>query len=115
MFAGPSPSSAAETAVSEFYKSLSHDWQDPLAWTHFRIEGTHELTGLLFLPAKAPFDLGGERKDTADVHARYAFVPAADDLAGTELELEPLAPVDRAVELGAIFECSRIMDLNCIA
>src|SRR5262245_21227178 len=41
----------------EFYKHTSHDWNEPLAWTHFKVEGTHELTGLLFLPRKAPFDL----------------------------------------------------------
>jgi molecular chaperone HtpG len=41
----------------EFYKHLGHDWTDPLAWTHFKVEGTQELTGLLFVPAQAPFDL----------------------------------------------------------
>jgi len=41
----------------EFYKHTSHDWREPLAWTHFKIEGTHELTGLLFVPEKAPMDL----------------------------------------------------------
>ena len=41
----------------EFYKHTSHDWSEPLAWTHFKVEGAHELTGLLFLPSKAPTDL----------------------------------------------------------
>ena len=57
-----SKSEIEDEQYNEFYKSLSHDWQAPLAWTHFRIEGTHELTGLLYLPGKAPFDLGGDRK-----------------------------------------------------
>src|SRR5436190_4408608 len=46
----------------EFYKALSHDWQDPLAWTHFKVEGAHELMGLLYIPAKAPFDVVERRK-----------------------------------------------------
>ena len=45
----------------EFYKHLSHDWTDPLAWTHFKVEGTQELTGLLFLPENPPFDLFDQR------------------------------------------------------
>ncbi len=46
---------------NEFYKHLSHDWSDPLAWTHFKVEGTQELTGLLFVPGQAPFDLFDQR------------------------------------------------------
>ena len=41
----------------EFYKALTHDFSDPLAWTHNRVEGRSEYTQLLFLPSKAPFDL----------------------------------------------------------
>ncbi len=42
---------------NEFYKHLSHDWEDPLATTHFRVEGTQEMTGLLFVPSQQPMDL----------------------------------------------------------
>lgn len=42
---------------TEFYKHVSHDWDEPLARTHFTIEGTQLFTGLLFLPKHAPFDL----------------------------------------------------------
>ncbi len=41
----------------EFYKHISHDWQEPLAWGHNRVEGNLEYTSLLYLPGKAPFDL----------------------------------------------------------
>ena len=48
----------------EFYKSISHDHEDPLAWAHNRVEGNSEYTQLLYIPAKAPFDLY-----TRDKHA----------------------------------------------
>ena len=41
----------------EFYKSLAHDFADPLAWSHNRVEGKREYTSLLFVPGSAPFDL----------------------------------------------------------
>ncbi len=41
----------------EFYKHISHDYEDPMAWSHNRVEGTNEYTSLLYIPARAPFDL----------------------------------------------------------
>ncbi len=41
----------------EFYKTISHDFEDPLAWTHNRVEGRSEYTQLLYVPRHAPFDL----------------------------------------------------------
>ncbi|MGV3570203.1 MAG: molecular chaperone HtpG [Ramlibacter sp.] len=41
----------------QFYKAVSHDFEDPLAWTHNRVEGSSEYTQLLFVPGRAPFDL----------------------------------------------------------
>jgi molecular chaperone HtpG len=40
-----------------FYKHVGHDFDDPLAWTHARVEGRQEYTHLLYVPARAPFDL----------------------------------------------------------
>lgn len=42
---------------TEFYKHVSHDWEEPLCWTHFKIEGTQLFTGLLYVPKRPPFDL----------------------------------------------------------
>jgi len=41
----------------EFYKHVAHDFEDPLAWTHARVEGRQSYTQLLYLPQRAPFDL----------------------------------------------------------
>ena len=41
----------------EFYKHLSHDFNDPLTWSHNKVEGKREYTSLLFIPSTAPFDL----------------------------------------------------------
>ena len=41
----------------EFYQYLAHDFTDPLAWSHNRVEGKREYTSLLYIPGRAPFDL----------------------------------------------------------
>ncbi len=41
----------------QFYQYLAHDFTDPLAWSHNKVEGKREYTSLLYLPARAPFDL----------------------------------------------------------
>ena len=41
----------------EFYKHISHDWNEPLTWMHNRVEGKLDYTSLLYIPKKAPFDL----------------------------------------------------------
>ena len=40
-----------------FYKHVAHDFEDPLAWVHSRVEGNLEYSLLLFIPARAPFDM----------------------------------------------------------
>ncbi|MGL1832761.1 molecular chaperone HtpG [Rhodocyclaceae bacterium SMB388] len=47
----------SEDEYKAFYKHVGHDFDEPLAWTHSRVEGRHEYTQLLYLPAHAPFDL----------------------------------------------------------
>ncbi|MEE2828732.1 MAG: molecular chaperone HtpG [Myxococcota bacterium] len=46
-----------EEQYAEFYRHLTHDWNEPLTRTHFRIEGTQLFTGLLFVPSNPPMDL----------------------------------------------------------
>ncbi|NJD25308.1 MAG: molecular chaperone HtpG [Betaproteobacteria bacterium] len=41
----------------EFYKHVAHDFEDPLCWSHARVEGKQDYTQLLYIPARAPFDL----------------------------------------------------------
>ena len=47
----------SDDEYKEFYKYLSHDFADPLTWSHNRVEGKREYTSLLFIPSAAPFDL----------------------------------------------------------
>jgi molecular chaperone HtpG len=50
-------SEVSEEQYHEFYKHVGHDFEKPLAWTHNKVEGRHEYTQLLYVPAHAPFDL----------------------------------------------------------
>ena len=50
-------SDITDEQYKEFYKHVSHDFDDPLAWTHNRVEGRSEYTQLLFIPKHAPFDM----------------------------------------------------------
>jgi molecular chaperone HtpG len=52
-----SRSEISDDEYKEFYKHLSHDFADPLAWSHNHVEGKREYTSLLYIPSKAPFDL----------------------------------------------------------
>lgn len=47
----------SDDEYKEFYKHLAHDFTDPLAWSHNRVEGKREYTSLLFIPSAAPYDL----------------------------------------------------------
>ena len=52
-----SKSEVTDEQYREFYKHVSHDYDDPLAWTHNRVEGRSEYTQLLYVPKHAPFDM----------------------------------------------------------
>jgi molecular chaperone HtpG len=64
-----------EEQYQEFYKHLAHDWEAPLAWKHFKIEGTQMFTGLLFVPHRRPFDLfDAEPRHGVRLHVQRVFV-----------------------------------------
>lgn len=59
----------------EFYKAVSHDFEDPLAWTHNRVEGSTEYTQLLFVPGRAPFDLWNRDKSAGvKLYVKRVFI-----------------------------------------
>ncbi|MGH8666596.1 MAG: molecular chaperone HtpG, partial [Burkholderiales bacterium] len=59
----------------EFYKHVAHDFEAPLAYSHARVEGRHEYTALLYLPAHAPFDLWDrEHRKGLKLYVRRVFI-----------------------------------------
>ncbi len=59
----------------DFYKQISHDFEAPLAHTHNRVEGSTEYTQLLYIPAKAPFDLWNrEKKGGLKLYVKRVFI-----------------------------------------
>ncbi|MBF0424377.1 MAG: molecular chaperone HtpG [Magnetococcales bacterium] len=64
-----------EEEYEEFYKHVSHDFEQPLAHLHVRLEGKYEYTLLLYLPKRAPFDLWDrERKHGVKLYVRRVFI-----------------------------------------
>lgn len=60
---------------TEFYKQFSHDFEAPLAWSHNRVEGSTEYTQLLYIPAKAPFDMfTREQKSGIKLYVKRVFI-----------------------------------------
>jgi molecular chaperone HtpG len=60
---------------SEFYKTISHDYEAPLAWSHNRVEGSTEYTQLLFIPSKAPMDLWNRDKSAGlKLYVKRVFI-----------------------------------------
>lgn len=59
----------------EFYKHVSHDFEDPLVWSHNRVEGKQEYISLLYIPAKAPFDLyDREHRHGIKLYVKRVFI-----------------------------------------
>jgi molecular chaperone HtpG len=67
-----------------FYKHIAHDFNDPLAWTHNRVEGNQNFTSLLYIPSKSPFDMlmgaRDERKGLKLYVKRVFIMDAAEQL-----------------------------------
>jgi molecular chaperone HtpG len=77
-------SEISDADYQSFYKSLGHDFNDALAWTHNRVEGSQSFTTLLYVPSQPPFDLmmGGrdERKGLKLYIKRVFIMDAAEEL-----------------------------------
>jgi molecular chaperone HtpG len=70
----------SEEAYNEFYKHVSHDFNEPLARLHSRVEGTNEYTLLLFVPPHAPFDLWErDPKHGVKLYVRKVFITDEGD------------------------------------
>jgi len=64
-----------EEEYQEFYKHVSHDFENPLAYTHNRVEGKQEYISLLYIPGKAPFDLyDRERRHGIKLYVKRVFI-----------------------------------------
>ena len=65
----------SEDEYKAFYKHVGHDYEDPLAWAHARVEGYQEYTQLLYIPARAPFDLWNrEARHGIKLYVRRVFI-----------------------------------------
>jgi molecular chaperone HtpG len=68
-------SELSEDDYKQFYKHVSHDWEEPLAWSHAKVEGRQEYTELLYVPKRAPFDLyDRERRHGVKLFVRRVFI-----------------------------------------
>ncbi len=65
----------SEEEYTEFYKHISMDFEDPMRWTHNKVEGNQSYTSLLFIPSKAPFDLyEREHKRGIKLYVKRIFI-----------------------------------------
>ncbi|MGC2164746.1 MAG: molecular chaperone HtpG [Gallionella sp.] len=65
----------SEDEYKAFYKHVGHDYEDPLAWTHARVEGRQEYTQLLYIPARAPFDMWDHKaRHGIKLYVRRVFI-----------------------------------------
>ncbi|MCH4293738.1 molecular chaperone HtpG [Shewanella sp. 3B26] len=70
-----SKSEVTDEEYKEFYKHISHDYGDPLEWSHNKVEGNQEYTSLLYIPAKAPWDLWNrDRKHGLKLFVQRVFI-----------------------------------------
>ncbi|MDE9452259.1 molecular chaperone HtpG [Xenorhabdus bovienii] len=65
----------SDEEYQEFYKHISHDFADPLSWSHNRVEGKQEYTSLLYIPAQAPWDMWNrEHKHGLKLYVQRVFI-----------------------------------------
>ncbi|HEY0209250.1 molecular chaperone HtpG [Acerihabitans sp.] len=65
----------SDEEYKEFYKHLSHDFSDPLIWSHNRVEGKQEYTSLLYIPGQAPWDMWNrDHKHGLKLYVQRVFI-----------------------------------------
>ena len=70
-----SKNDVSDEEYKEFYKHLSHDFSDPVTWAHNKVEGKQAYTSLLYVPAKAPWDLfNREHKHGLKLYVQRVFI-----------------------------------------
>ncbi|ABG41402.1 heat shock protein Hsp90 [Paraglaciecola sp. T6c] len=68
-------SEVSDEEYKEFYKHISHDFADPLVWSHNKVEGKTEYNSLLYIPAKAPFDMWNrDQKHGLKLYVQRVFI-----------------------------------------
>jgi len=68
-------SDITEDEYKAFYKHVGHDYEDPLAWVHVKVEGRQDYTALLYVPAHAPFDLWDrDAKTGVKLYVKRVFI-----------------------------------------
>ncbi|EPM4290864.1 molecular chaperone HtpG [Vibrio fluvialis] len=70
-----SKSEISDEEYQEFYKHISHDFTEPLAWSHNKVEGKNDYTSLLYIPAKAPWDMyNRDHKHGLKLYVQRVFI-----------------------------------------
>ena len=70
-----SKSDISKEEYNEFYKHISHDFSEPLTWSHNRVEGKQDYTSLLYVPSKAPWDLyNRDQKHGLKLYVQRVFI-----------------------------------------
>lgn len=65
----------SEEQYKELYKHVAHDFEEPLMWSHNKVEGTLEYTSLLYIPSRAPFDLSrGDKARGLKLYVKRVFI-----------------------------------------
>ncbi|MGL4859004.1 MAG: molecular chaperone HtpG [Enterobacteriaceae bacterium] len=65
----------SDEEYKEFYKHISHDFSDPIAWSHNRVEGKQEYTSLLYIPSRAPWDMWNrDHKHGLKLYVQRVFI-----------------------------------------